>query len=413
MKIIFICQNYYPLIGGVETQARLLAHELSKEHEVSIIGGNFYQSELPGPLKVLHENILTPSYKNYKDCNIQIYALTPSLKDRIFMLPIAIRIIPRLRRYFYHKLNRFGYIWYKKVYLSKISKIMEGFDVVHSLAGGYLGWTAQAAAEKLDVPFVCTPYAHPGQWGCGEDDIKYYNKCNMVCALLGSDKKYLESLGVASEKIEVTGVAPIVEAVPDPEQFRRNNELGKNPFILFIGRITEHKGVKTILESAEYVWKEIPQAYFVFIGPSTKESKTWFKNRDKKIVYFGKVSDQEKSDALAACDIFCMPSVSEIFPAAYLEAWSFGKPCIGGTAPGLVDLIEGNKAGMIVRQDPQELSKCIIKLLKNLALRRELGENGKKLIERKYNIESLKRTHLDIYKIIINQKMDVLKKGSK
>ena len=40
MKILFVSPCYYPAIGGVETQARLIAQELAKKHQVSIAAAN-------------------------------------------------------------------------------------------------------------------------------------------------------------------------------------------------------------------------------------------------------------------------------------------------------------------------------------------------------------------------------------
>jgi len=41
MKILVVSPSYYPAIGVVETQARLIAQELAKKHQVSIAAANF------------------------------------------------------------------------------------------------------------------------------------------------------------------------------------------------------------------------------------------------------------------------------------------------------------------------------------------------------------------------------------
>jgi len=97
-------------------------------------------------LGTLHTNLLAPAYVSHWDGNVQIHALTHTWAERIRMLPIAVRTIPKLQRYACNTLYEFGYPWYRRVYFPRLLQLMQGMDVVHSLAGGYLGWTVQAAA---------------------------------------------------------------------------------------------------------------------------------------------------------------------------------------------------------------------------------------------------------------------------
>ena len=59
---------------------------------------------------------------------------------------------------------------------------MRGVDVVHSLAGNYLGWAAREAAHERGIPFVSTPFVHPLQWGDGPNDVAYYRQADAVTA---------------------------------------------------------------------------------------------------------------------------------------------------------------------------------------------------------------------------------------
>jgi len=389
MNILLITQNYHPFIGGIETHARQIAHEFAKRHSVQVVAGNFAPCQLPGRLAMLHTNLLAPSYADYQDGEIPVHALTPKRFDRVKMLPIALRSIPKLQRYAYNPLYEFGYPYYHSVYFARLLKQMEGVDVVHSLAGGYLGWTAQAAAQALEIPFICTPFVHPHQWGDEPASVRYYQRSQAVIALLESDRHYLLSLGIPASKLHTIGVSPDLPATTDSARFRQQHGLEDVPFVLYIGRMMPQKGAKAVLEATEQVWQQQPETRFVFIGPQLAESATWFAQVDPRILYLGKVSHQEKADALAACDIFCMPSLSEILPTVYLEAWSYGKPVIGGKAEGLPELVEGNQAGISVSQDSAEVSQAIVTLLKNPALRLHYGQVGQKLINQQYTVAAV------------------------
>lgn len=389
MNVLLVAQNYYPLIGGVETHARQIAHELAKTHHVRVVAGNFTPCKLPKRLTMLHTSLLAPAAADYQDGEIPVQALTPQKFDRLKMLPIAVRAIPKLQRYAYGAVTEFGYSWYRSVYFARLLQQMQGVSVVHSLAGGYLGWAAQEAAQVLGIPFVCTPFVHPHQWGDDAASVRYYQRSQAVIALLESDRQYLSSLGISASKLHTIGVSPDLPAIADSAGFRQQHGLEDVPFVLYIGRMMPQKGAKAVLEATEQVWQQHPETRFVFIGPQLAESATWFAQVDPRILYLGKVSHQEKADALAACDIFCMPSLSEILPTVYLEAWSYGKPVIGGQAEGLPALVEGNQAGISVSQDSAEVSQAIVTLLKDPELRLHYGQVGQKLVNQQYTVKAV------------------------
>jgi phosphatidyl-myo-inositol dimannoside synthase len=331
---------------------------------------------------------------------VPVRALTPSTVDRLRMLPIAMRLLPPLRRYADHAVARFGYRFYRSVYLPRLRRMIKETrpDVIHSMAGGYLGWAAQAAAIELGVPFVCTPFAHPRQWGDGPDDIAYYRRADAVIGLVPSDADYLASLGVPREKLHVIGVSPELPPSVNPALFRRRHGLRDGPIVLYVGRMVPHKGAAAVLTAAPEVWKTCPESQFVFIGHANQAEAAAFERCDQRIRFLGKVSLQEKADALAACDIFCMPSISEILPTVYLEAWSYSKPVVGGQARGLQELVEGNGGGIVASQDPRDVAAGVTRLLRDDVLRADMGRRGKTVVDASYSVPAVVGALLDLYR---------------
>lgn len=404
MKILFVAQRYHPFIGGVETQTRLVAHELAKRHSVEVAAVNFAAPTLPARLQMLEDSLLAPSYKSFSDEGVAVHALTPSLMDRVRMLPIGVRALPRIQRYAYHALQRFGFRWYRAVYLAKLEALVRRMDVVHSVAGGYLGWVALEAAKRHGVPFVCTPYVHPGQHGDDPESTAYYKGADAVFALLETDRRLLLDLGVAPEKLHISGVVPLLPPSSDPVGFRERHGLQDKPIVLFVGRIVAYKGARALLDAATNVWQEKPDTHFLFIGPLDREAQGWFDGVDPRIRYLGRVSEQEKADALAACDVFSMPSNFEILPAVYLEAWSYAKPVIGGKAHGLTELIEGNQAGVTVEQNALAIAAHIRAFLGDPERRKTMGERGKALVQDRYSTEALVRIFESVYEDVCQQR---------
>ena len=398
MKILLVAQYYHPFIGGVEIHARQIARQFAAQgHAVEVAASNFAPSRLSARTAMLHTSLLAPAFASYNDEGIPVHALTPSRGDRVRMLPIALRATPKLQRYAHSRLNRFGYGWYRSVYLPRLRRLAQQADVIHSLSGGYLGWTAQEAAAAYGRPFVCTPFVHPKQWGDAPEDIAYYKRADAVIGLVPTDRDYLASLGVPDSKLHVIGVSPNLPPDADGTAFRRARGLENVPLVLYVGRMMPQKGAAAVLAAAPSVWQHCPDTHFVFIGPASEAEAAPFDGADPRIHYLGKVDLQEKANALAACDVFCMPSLSEILPTVYLEAWSYGKPVVGGRAHGLPELVEGNRAGLSAGQDGSEVAAKILQLMGDPELQRQLGLNGRDMVRRQYAVSSVADALLALY----------------
>lgn len=389
MNILFVAQRYHPFLGGVETQTRLVLNELARHHHVEVAAVQFEEFSVPERLKLLDDSLLLPSFESYADGDVPVHALTPTLSDRVRMLPVAARCLPRLGRHKFHALRRFGYPFYRRVYAPKLRALMDGVDVVHSIAGGYLGWTAQEVAREYGVPFVVTPYVHPGQHGDDPDSVAYYCRSDAIFALLETDRELLVDLGVPRELIHLYGVVPLLPETADGASFRRKHRLGKKPVVLFVGRMVEYKGITAIADAAREVWQSDPETQFVFIGPGSNDMKAALTAIDDRMHVLGFVSAQEKADAYDACTLFCMPSAYEILPAVYLEAWSYGKPVIGGPAHGLDALIEGNGGGLVAEQTGPAVASAIRALLSDPDRRAAMGQRGQHLVETHYSVDAL------------------------
>ena len=88
------------------------------------------------------------------------------------------------------------------------------------------------------------------------------------------------------------------------------------------------------------------------------------------------LTEQEKQDALAACDVLCVPSEGESFGMVYFEAWSYGKPIVALDLPSLRENVAGSGGGILVGGDPQELAAALAVLLENQELRYRMGLMG-------------------------------------
>lgn len=275
---------------------------------------------------------------------------------------------------------------------SLLEKYLEPFfhqvDLVHNVRIGRepLSVASYALARKHKIPFVFTPVHHP-RWVGWRYRIynQLYRDADAVLALTNAEKNILIKLGVAEARIHVIGMGPILSRTSNPDRFRSKRQI-EGPIVLFIGQQYLYKGYVELLDSTKLVWDREPDAHFVFIGPPVGNSSSMFSEySDPRIHFLGKTDLQEKTDALDACTLLCVPSTQESFGGVYTEAWSFGKPVIGCRIPAVSEVIDDGVNGILVEQDPSEIAQKILALLQNEEMRQSMGAAGKTKVETKYS----------------------------
>ena len=403
MNLLLVTQYYLPFVGGVEAHVRQVARAfVAAGHGVQLAATNFAPVHRPVRTAMLGTGLLAPTVADHEADGIPVAAVTPAGRtDRLRLLPSAVRAVPKLQRHAYHGLNRFAYrAAYRPVFGPRLRRLAANVDVVHSFSFGHLGWAAGEAARAAGAGLVVTPFVHPGHWGDGPDDVAFYRSADAVIGLIDTDSAYLASLGVDRAKLHTIGVSPDLPTTVDPAGFRGRHGLGNAPLILYVGRMMAQKGASAVLAAMAEVWAAAPEARFMFVGPATNAEVAQFAGLDARATYLGKVPAQEKADALAACDVFAMPSMSEILPTVYLEAWLYGKPVVGGRARGLPELVEGSGSGVPVSQDGPAVAAAVLGLLNDPDRRRRLGEAGRLLVERQYSVPAVTAQLSNLYESV-------------
>jgi len=240
------------------------------------------------------------------------------------------------------------------------------------------------------VPFFLTPYHHPRWQGwLYRHFIQLYRQADGLITLTNAEKGLLGDLGVNPDRVFVTGMGPIVAEGADGERFVERFGLGR-PIVLFLGQHYAYKGFRELLLAAPRVWKREPGTQFVFIGPQVGGSERYFKEvDDPRIRRLGTVDLQTKTDALAACDLLCVPSRQESFGGVYTEAWVFGKPVIGCDIPAVREVIDNGVNGFLVEQHPDEIADRICELILSPGLSGQLGSAGRRKVEAQFTWEKI------------------------
>jgi phosphatidyl-myo-inositol dimannoside synthase len=163
----------------------------------------------------------------------------------------------------------------------------------------------------------------------------------------------------------------------------------KNKKVLFsIGRLIKRKGVDKVLEIFPKIAKKHPDIVYAVAGIGEDEKYLRSLAPDnKKIIFLGSVSEEEKWAWMDLCDIFIQPAREEKgnfdgFGIVYLEAGIFKKPVIAGNSGGVRDAVKDMKNGLMVNpESKKEIKNAILKLIEDEKLSVNLGKRGKERLK--------------------------------
>ena len=272
--------------------------------------------------------------------------------------------------------------------------------VIHYVGTGwdFFGFPIAKFARDYQARFVITPAIHPSAWGGDRLDVRHYHQADRVICFTNQESKSLQRLGLPEQKLSVCPLPPTCRSDGDGVRFRKSRNLLTEPCVLFVGRRDQGKGYPALLRAWPLVLRAVPDAVLVLAGPGGDEYRELVACIPAhNVCDLGVPNEVEKADAIAACDIFCLPSAHESFGIVYVDAWSYGKPVVCGTAPACREFIVDGKNGLWGNQIPEELAEKLTALLQNRALRDSIGEAGKREQGRQFNEDTFFRSHFEAF----------------
>lgn len=188
-----------------------------------------------------------------------------------------------------------------------------------------------------------------------------------------------------------------------PDESKKEKDL-----ILYVGAFEERKGIIDLLEALLLVNKKVK---LLMTGPI--RDKIYFKkvsdtiskinSEDRyKIKYLGCVDEAQLIDLYQKASVFVCPSLKEEFGIVKLEAMACGTPVVSTDVDGLPYIVENNKNGFIVKAgSPKEMAQAIEKVITDIPLAKQFGENGRKLAEDKFSWKIMASELEKIYKELL------------
>jgi len=385
MRILHTATAYHPSVGGAQLHWLTIGRMLKgRGHELSVISQWTDQRNR----YLLDSTLLAPWGDDaYETEGILVRRIQPTLTARLWMAPLVPLCIP---------FPEIGYPPMSRWFAGRFEAVTGGLDVVHNIRIGreHLSWASWLLARRRGAAFFITPnYSPRMQTRFGRFVMRRFfdllRRSDGVFVFTPAEEEEMVRLGVAREKVCRIGVGPILAPTWDAEEFRRRHGIRRN-MVLFLGQKLPYKGFDTLVAAAPRVWERHPETSFVFIGPHYNDSARRIASLgDPRIVDIPRVSamDPLKASALAAADVFALPSRQEGIGGVYIEAWAMSKPVIGCRIPFLT--IQDGVDGFLVDQEAGALAARIIQLLGDRGLAQRMGLAGKAKVDREYSWEGI------------------------
>lgn len=300
------------------------------------------------------------------------------------------------------------------------SKVSD-YDLVHIHALFSCSSTVAAvAARNASVPYIIRPLGILNEWGMVNRRPLLKELSFRLC-----EKRLLEHARVVqytttqerdeAERLPFKAPGCVIPnpVVRPPSVYNVDSglrmmfpEWRDKTILLFLSRIDAKKGLDLLLRALREVTYTLPNCVLAIAGDGPRELVEKYKadvrelGLQDKVRWIGFIEHTTKWSVLRSADIFILPSYSENFGVAVVEAMYCEKAVLITTGVGLCHEVEKHGAGVVVSPTVTALARAIIQLAARPAERNLMGVRGKELACGMYSVESVCQQITKLYQTV-------------
>jgi glycosyltransferase involved in cell wall biosynthesis len=298
-------------------------------------------------------------------------------------------------RYFHSDFLR--RLYYSKTMAAALSQQIAQSDVSHHHSIFlWPTWMAARCAAQQKVPYLISPRGMLDPVLLKMKSVfakrlwiefcerTNFEKASSIHATSHFEYEQIQRFGIEEERICL--VPNGIEA----DFFAKTDEIKAQrvPWgVLFLGRLSWKKGLDRLISAVAL----LPSAHLTVAGNDDENYLPFLKNvaRDKglgdRVNFVGPVYGANKANLLKTASVFVLPSYSENFGVAVLEAMAVGCPVVVTPEVGLADVVEGAGAGIVVEGVPEK------------------GQNGRRIALERFIWEKVARQMETVYQSILSR----------
>jgi len=200
--------------------------------------------------------------------------------------------------------------------------------------------------------------------------------------------------GFAPEKISVK------PNCVDPDPGKRT---GEPAYALFVGRVSEQKGVPTLLKA----WRQLPKHCALRIvgdGPFSEEMESQVRSEGlSNISFTGRLPRERVIEEMKSARFVVFPSqLYENMPLTIIEAFACGVPVLASKLGAMQEMVSQDRTGLFFQAgDVEDLARTAKLAWEQPHYMRQLGDNARAEYEAKYTAAANYRQLMEIYRQVI------------
>jgi len=296
----------------------------------------------------------------------------------------------------------------------EVEKVLKSssYDIIH-VHGPKAGFVFRLVAAKLSIPCVFTHHL-----------IAYKQFKSLLNPLYKILEKIASSVG--DHVIVVTKINKDIllsEKIVKPEKIsvvynglidfstkytkkhaREKLNISQDDFVVvYVGRLEPPKDPLTLAKGFQDFcnrYSDGTKKYLFFVGDGPLKAKV---PNDDNITVTGFTNDVELY--LAAADVFCLTTTKEGLPISILEAMKYSLPIVATNVDGVPEQVFPGLNGFLVDLfSSQGVSQALEQLYLNRELRKNMGQESRRLLEERFNMKTNVQQILNIYQKLIKEK---------
>ena len=318
-------------------------------------------------------------------------------------------------RYFRRQIYFYTISWPLSQWLRKN---VAGYDLLH-IHALFSFSVASAAwwASHYRVPYVVRPLGTLNRWGM-ENRRPWLKQASLRLidgrVLSGAAAVHYTSQEEQEEGAMAAAVArPVI--IPNPVDFQFDRDrlpggwlrsrypaIAGKRIVLFLSRLHPKKGLDLLLAAFARVRAQVRDVALVLGGAGEKDFVERLRRQARElglepdIVWAGFLEGDSKKAAMADADIFVLPSYSENFGVAAVEAMAAGLPVIVSDQVGIHRRIAEANAGLVVSCQEEALTGALLRLLDAPSLRCQMAQSGRELAQT-FSPSAVSRQLMELY----------------
>lgn len=295
------------------------------------------------------------------------------------------------------------------------------FDIVH-IHSLYMfhDWIAPMLCRRFGVPYLICPHGsldpyiyQRHRWRKSLIELAFQKRALRRCSAvhcMSEEEVRLAKPHVAGAPCVVVplGLSPEEYAsLPRGRLRARHPEVADRKIILFLGRLNFKKGLDLLSKAFGQIRRRRDDVQLVIVGPDDdmrRRVEQWLAEERAldRVTFTGLLLGEDKLGALADADLFVLPSYSENFGIAVIEAMACGVPVVISDKVNIWREVEAGGGGRVVATDVQALAEALHDLLADQSTARRMGGRARRQVEEKFNWHSIGPRLEAVYRAIID-----------